>query len=237
MGISITRSAVRCCCSWERAGRFLATGIMMICLCFFSLGFFCMWQQRKLQQREIAMQRVLAAPGRCQPTCALVLLSRPRLVRRSWQVVPAKRPTGRTTESGRNSLRDSGRKLIRGFLVGVSRQACVAFLIFLCALTCWMLLHWTWRLSRASVAYAMWTSVRICAPALTGRKHTMPRSPCTCRCTVPGLSMRMFGTWPSPVPHSRVHGPPPYGTPKLSLDFVSSDGKWPMATCIFQVNG
>ena len=37
----------------------------------------------KMPQREIEMQRVL--------TCAFVLPSRPRLVRRSWQVVPAKR--------------------------------------------------------------------------------------------------------------------------------------------------
>ena len=41
----------------------------------------------------------------------------------------------------------------------------------------------------------------------------------------------------STVHHSRVHGPPFHGTPKLSLDFVSSHGKWQMVTYIFQVDG
>ena len=43
--------------------------------------------------------------------------------------------TGRTTEPKRSS-HSSGRKLIHGFVVGLSRQACVGLLeVFLCAST------------------------------------------------------------------------------------------------------
>ena len=62
----------------------------------------------------------------------------------------------------------------------VSRATqCVRLLEVCCARTSWMLLHCT-RLSKGSVAYAMWTSPRTSAPALTGRKRTLPRSLWTC---------------------------------------------------------
>ena len=122
-----------------------------------------------MQQQEIAMQRVLVAlgEGECQP----LVIARVRQIRQDRREVRLyKVPVALQFSRGRC----------------LASSMCWTSSSVLCASTSWLLSDGSARSQKASVAYAMWTSARICAPALTGRQHTMPRSLWTCTCTAAG---------------------------------------------------